>query len=283
MLRLRRGRVCETRFGKEVNGLLVQGFLYQDQLNPIAETDGTGDIVSLFVYGSRFNALDYIVSKKEDGVNWVTYRAVADQLGSPRAIVNEATGVAVQELEYNEFGRVLKDTNPGFQPFGFTGGLYDLETEFVRLGVRDYDAESGRWTAKDPIGFFGGLNISETETGLVRFGAVEYDVAMERWPAQDQIRFEDGNTNLFGYVFNDPINAMDPYGLTKIRCAVYCICFASVCMCWEITICTSGEWSSRLVGRHPKFLIWPNHPSRFAFAMECGDFWKLFEPKKHIR
>jgi hypothetical protein len=30
------------RVGKKVNGQLVQGFLYADQLNPIAELDGEG-------------------------------------------------------------------------------------------------------------------------------------------------------------------------------------------------------------------------------------------------
>jgi len=42
------------------------------------------------------------------------------------------------------------------QPFGYAGGLYDAATGLVRFGARDYDAEVGRWTSKDPIGFGGG-------------------------------------------------------------------------------------------------------------------------------
>jgi RHS repeat-associated protein len=51
------------------------------------------------------------------------------------------------------FGNVTRDTNPGFQPFAFAGGPYDPDTKLVRFGVRDYDSETGRWTAKDPIRF----------------------------------------------------------------------------------------------------------------------------------
>jgi len=29
----------------------------------------------------------------------------------------------VQRLDYDEFGNVILDTNPGFQPFGFAWGL----------------------------------------------------------------------------------------------------------------------------------------------------------------
>src|SRR5262249_49278222 len=37
------------RVGKEVNGTLVQGFLYQDSLRPVAELDGQGHVVTRFV------------------------------------------------------------------------------------------------------------------------------------------------------------------------------------------------------------------------------------------
>ena len=88
--------------------------------------------------------------------NGSIYRIISDHLGSPRFIVDIQTGAVVQRMEFDAFGNVALDTNPGFQPFGFAGGLYDLDTKLVRFGARDYDAEIGRWTSKDPILFKGG-------------------------------------------------------------------------------------------------------------------------------
>jgi len=105
-----------------------------------------------------------------------TYRIVSDHLGSVRLVVNASTGAVAQRIDYDAFGVVTLDTNPGFQPFGFAGGIYDADTGLVRFGARDYDAEVGRWTAKDPIRFTG------------------------RAP------------NRFGYVINDPVNYLDPSG-----------------------------------------------------------------------
>ena len=48
------------RIGKELNGVLVQGFLYQDQLNPVAELDANGQLVSRFIYASKPNVPDYM-------------------------------------------------------------------------------------------------------------------------------------------------------------------------------------------------------------------------------
>jgi RHS repeat-associated protein len=141
------------RIGKQVNGILVQSFLYEDGLKPIAELDSTSTVVSWFVYASRRNVPDYLLK------GGVTYRIVADHLGSPRLVTNTTTGQVVQRLDYDMFGNVTTDTNPGFQPFGFAGGLYDRDTRLVRFGVRDYDAETGRWTAKDPLYFGGGMNL----------------------------------------------------------------------------------------------------------------------------
>jgi RHS repeat-associated protein len=158
------------RVGKMVNGSLIQGFLYRDGLEPVAVLDGSGNVVAEFVYGSRSNVPDYLIK------NGVTYRIFSDQLGSPRLVVDVATGTVAQRIDYDEFGHVTLDTNPGFQPFGFAGGLYDTDTGLVRFGVRDYDAQTGRWTAKDPT------------------------------------RFAGGDTNLYGYVHNDPLNSTDPTG-----------------------------------------------------------------------
>lgn len=158
------------RIGKRIDGALVQAFLYQDALRPIAELDGESNIVSRFVYATRINVPDYL----EKGGR--LYGVISDHLGSPRVVVEVVTGEIAQRIDYDEFGKVLLDTNPGFQPFGFAGGLYDHHTKLTRFGARDYDAITGRWTTRDPVGFAGGLN-------------------------------------LYGYVAQDPIGRSDPSGL----------------------------------------------------------------------
>ena len=160
----------DRRVGKFVNGALTQGFIYLDDGKPLVELDGGNNIVSRFIYATRDNVPDYMVR------GGITYRLFLDHLGSPRLVVNVATGEIVQRMDFDDFGKVLNDTNPGFQPFGFAGGLLDRDTQLVRFGVRDYDADTGRWTSKDPVLFAG------------------------------------DDTNLYGYVRGDPINQIDPSG-----------------------------------------------------------------------
>jgi RHS repeat-associated protein len=62
------------------------------------------------------------------------------------------------------------------QPYGFTGREWDSETGLYFYRARYYDPQMGRFISKDPIGFAGG------------------DVV------------------LYGYVQNDPVNFIDPWG-----------------------------------------------------------------------
>jgi len=88
----------------------------------------------------------------------VLYRVVTDERGSVRLITSASTGAVAQRLDYDVWGNVTADTSPGFQPFGYAGGLWDTSTGLTRFGARDYDAETGRWTNKDPLRFGGGSN-----------------------------------------------------------------------------------------------------------------------------
>jgi RHS repeat-associated protein len=125
--------------------------VYEDKLRIAAEVDAAGNVVTRYVYALRPNVPEYMVRAG------VSYRLVTDHLGSVRLVVNASTGVVMQRIDYDEWGRVSSDSNPGFQPFGYAGGLYDADTGLVRFGARDYDAGVGRWTAKDPIRFEGGM------------------------------------------------------------------------------------------------------------------------------
>ena len=109
--------------------------------------------------------------------NGATYRIITDHLGSVRLVIDSSTDAIAQRIDYDPWGTIVLDTNPGFQPFAFAGGLHDIHTGLTHFGAREYDPTTARWTSKDPIGFAG------------------------------------GDTNLYAYVANDPINLLDPSGL----------------------------------------------------------------------
>ncbi|MDP4267996.1 MAG: RHS repeat-associated core domain-containing protein [Bacteroidota bacterium] len=90
--------------------------------------------------------------------NGSEYRIISDYLGSVRLVVDVNTGQVVQQISYDEWGNIVQDTNPGFQPFGFAGGIHDRDSKLIRFGARDYDSETGRWTCKDPAKFETGTN-----------------------------------------------------------------------------------------------------------------------------
>ena len=140
-----------------------------------------------FVYGASAHVPDYMTK------GGATYRIVSDQLGSVRLVVNASSGAVAQRIDYDAFGVVTLDTNPGFQPFGFAGGIYDADTGLVRFGARDYDAEVGRWTAKDPI------------------------------------RFDAGESNLYAYALTDPVNLIDASGLDPVSEEIAKTTFVGVC------------------------------------------------------
>jgi RHS repeat-associated protein len=137
------------RIGKLADGVLQRGWLW-DGMTPVAEVDSNSTVTLRFIYAADGNTPSLLFK----GTN--TYRIFSDERDSVRLVVNLGDGSIAQQLDYDEFGRVLTDTAPGFQPFGFAGGLYDPDTALVRFGARDYSAQTGQWNARDPLLFQGG-------------------------------------------------------------------------------------------------------------------------------
>jgi len=161
------------RIAKKVGGTVVEKYLWQGLTRLLAVFDGNNALIMRFEYADARMP----VAMTKAGT---TYYLGYDQAGSLKAVA-DASGNVIKKIEYDSFGNIINGTNPNFAvPFGFAGGLYDRDTGLVRFGYRDYDPETGRWTAKDPILFAG------------------------------------GDTDLYGYCLNDPVNLNDPAGLFSV-------------------------------------------------------------------
>ena len=160
------------RVAKYKNNQLVERYLWKDLTTLLAIYVGDANNYQIL----RFEYTDERVPFRMV-YNQNTYHLIYDTIGSLRRIVDDA-GTIIGEITYDSYGYVQSSKMPLESAFlGFAGGLYDPDTKLTRFGYRDYDAETGKWTAKDPIGFAG------------------------------------GDTNLYGYVLGDPVNFVDPTGL----------------------------------------------------------------------
>jgi RHS repeat-associated protein len=95
--------------------------------------------------------------------------------------LTDANQNIVAQYSYDAFGNTLSASGAQAEknPFRFSSKYYDGETGLYDYGYRHYDSSLGRWINRDPIG-------------------------------------EEGGINLYGMVANNPINAVDPYGLRKL-------------------------------------------------------------------
>jgi RHS repeat-associated protein len=134
--------------------------------------DGNRVQTHRYIYG---NGIDQILV--DENLSGQLLWALNDQQGTVRDIVN-VSGVVLNHLRYNSFGKLVEQTNSLFSPrFGFTGRDLDLETGFNYYRARYYDSTLGRFITEDPIDLSG------------------------------------SDANLFRYVFNSPTNYIDPHGL----------------------------------------------------------------------
>jgi len=116
------------------------------------------------------------VGMKVYGAHAGLYYIITDHLGTPRQIVDSA-GTVVWHAAYLPFGRAQILTGTITCNLRFPGQYFDEETGLHYNFHRYYNPDTGRYLTADPIGLAGGIN-------------------------------------LYAYVQNDPVNFVDPWGLT---------------------------------------------------------------------
>lgn len=101
-----------------------------------------------------------------------------DHLGSVREMT-DSTGTVRARYDYDPFGVRTKVAGDLEASFGYTGHYYHAPSGLHLTLFRAYDAATGRWLGRDPLGESVGLN-------------------------------------LYAYVGNSPISTMDPLGLVQV-------------------------------------------------------------------
>ncbi|MCW5958626.1 MAG: RHS repeat-associated core domain-containing protein [Pyrinomonadaceae bacterium] len=116
-----------------------------------------------------------IDDKLKISLNGTAKYFLADHLGSTNGLA-DSSGNLTEQTAYDSFGTATTNLSTRYQ---FTGREYDNFTGLHYYRARFYDAQIGRFTSEDPIGFAGGY------------------------------------VNLFAYVGNNSLNFSDPFGLDE--------------------------------------------------------------------
>ena len=161
-----------------------------DGLGRRIEKDVNGNI-SRYVYDGADIALEYGGTN-----NFIARFTHGDQIDQPLAIqkagafyfyhadhqgsithLTKLDGSLANEYRYDSFGNIsFPIPETVIQPFTYTGREFDVESGLYYYRARYYDSQTGRFLSEDPI------------------------------------RFNGLDQNLYRYVFNDPVNFIDPEG-----------------------------------------------------------------------
>ena len=178
-------------------GDLAERLIY-DGSHLIAVADRDGAVVTQFLHGPMVDqvlAESHFDSLSGDRTD-VSFIA-SDHLGSVRGLLSwsDSTSSVVSQswLSYDAYGNELSTSTTDLgtvghtvtsevrSRFGYTGRDRDSESDLQYNRARYYDAATGRWISKDPIGFAA------------------------------------GDANLYRYVGNQATTLTDPSGLKKFK------------------------------------------------------------------
>jgi len=145
---------------------------------PYADFNGSDTLTERYLFGPGVvngAVVDEILARTSSGGTTAWY--LPDKLGSVRDIVS-TSGSELDHVVYDSFGNIVTETSAtNGDRFKFAGMEYDSSTSEYYDRARDYDSIVGRFFSQDPKGFTA------------------------------------GDSDLYRYAGNEPINLIDPSGL----------------------------------------------------------------------
>jgi RHS repeat-associated protein len=144
----------------------------------IVEEQVNGQVQRTFSYG-----YDLISVNAVSGGSATPHFTGYDGLGTVRLLTDSA-GTVTDQYEYEAFGGILHSSGSTANPYRFTGERYDADLDLYSLRARWYNQGTGRF------------------------------LTMDTYPLNAHHPSE---WNRYGYVANNPVNAVDPSGLSSIN------------------------------------------------------------------
>ncbi len=136
--------------------MFTNGYM-RDKLGRITERIETIDGGLPKTYAYAYDVAGRLTEVTQDGLSVGAY--TYDDNGNRTSFTGQAGSLAgiydyqdrllsYGSASYTYSANGELETKTGFQPYGFASGIYDQHTKLTRFGARDYDAYSGRWTAR---------------------------------------------------------------------------------------------------------------------------------------
>ena len=132
--------------------------VYDNNWQVIADIDEQGNVIASYVWGEGIDKLLAVT------VGGETYYPLTDIQGTVWGYVDGNNNV-VARWQYDAWGNVISEyVVPSASAlatlrYRFQGREWSAATGLINFRMRWYDAETGRWLSKDPIGLGGGLNL----------------------------------------------------------------------------------------------------------------------------
>jgi RHS repeat-associated protein len=174
--------VFNRRIGEHVSGQSDATFWWvYDGQQVVLELNSDAVVVERYLPGP---AVDQVLAE-EDGLDAITSWLLADTRGTVRDVVEFSYNDVTQSgatylfdhLEYGGYGQTIYESHPSDNPgFCYNGQYWDNYSGSYCCEARWYNPSTGRYESEDPTGFSA------------------------------------GDVNLYRYVFNDPVNLVDPTG-----------------------------------------------------------------------